>query len=139
MAIQIRKLSGEEASRVFPKRSQMDLSEYLDALQQLAPGDAAEFKLNGLSSRAAKRRFGQAAGQLGYRMKWSRAGASDVLFFQVVTGKRAAMGNGRRRGAQSQPKEARQTRRVSVAPAAAVSQTAGPPMRRGRRRATPAA
>jgi hypothetical protein len=139
MAIQIRKLSGEEASRVFAKGGQMDLSEYVNALEQLAPGDAAEFKLNGLSSRAAKRRFGQAAGQLGYRMKWSRAGASDVLFFQILTGKPAATGNGRRRRARSQPRGARQTPGLSAAARQPVSPTPAPPVRRGRRAATPTA
>src|SRR5207237_9575096 len=64
--VQIRKLSSDEAAKVFPKRGQMDLSEYTDALRELQPGDAAEIELGPLSSRALKRRLGQAAKQTGY-------------------------------------------------------------------------
>src|SRR5687767_5937184 len=52
MPVQIRKLGADEAARVFPKRGQMDLSEYADALRELKPGDAAEIDLGNLSSRA---------------------------------------------------------------------------------------
>ena len=36
VAVQIRKLSSDEAAKVFPKRGQMDLSEYADALARAA-------------------------------------------------------------------------------------------------------
>ena len=39
MPVQIRKLSTDEAAKVFPKRGQMDLSEYADALGELQPGE----------------------------------------------------------------------------------------------------
>ena len=83
MPVQIRKLSSDEAAKVFPKRGQMDLSEYTDALRELQPGDAAEIELGPLSSRALKRRLGQAAKQTGYSLKWARDGGTGVLRFQV--------------------------------------------------------
>ncbi len=83
MPVQIRKLSSDEAAKVFPKRGQMDLSEYTDALGELQPGDAAEIELGPLSSRALKRRLGQAAKQTGYSLKWARDGGTGVLRFQV--------------------------------------------------------
>ncbi|MDQ3809683.1 MAG: hypothetical protein M3336_05275 [Chloroflexota bacterium] len=102
MPVQIRKLNPDEAAKVFPKRGQMDLSEYADALRELQPGDAAEIELAGLSSRALKRRLGQAAKQTGYSLKWARDGGSGVLRFQVresrTTQPRARNGRrGRRR------------------------------------------
>jgi hypothetical protein len=84
MAIQIRKLSSNEAAQVFPRRRRMDLSEYTSALRELKAGDSAELQLAGLSSRAGKRRLGQAAKELGYRVKWARANEGDRLYFQVV-------------------------------------------------------
>ena len=39
VAIKLRKLSGDETASVFPRRGQMDLSEYLQALSALQPGD----------------------------------------------------------------------------------------------------
>jgi hypothetical protein len=83
VSVQIRKLSSDEAAKVFPKRGQMDLSEYADALGELQPGDAAEIELGALSSRALKRRLGQAAKQTGYSLKWARDGGTGVLRFQV--------------------------------------------------------
>src|ERR1051326_1433237 len=83
MPVQIRKLTSDEAAKVFPKRGQMDLSEYADALGELQPGDAAEIELGALSSRALKRRLGQAAKQTGYSLKWARDGGTGVLRFQV--------------------------------------------------------
>ena len=83
MAVQIRKLAPEEAAKVFPKRGQMDLSAYADALRELQPGDAAEIELGGLSSRALKRRLGQAAKQSGYSLKWARDTGGGALRFQV--------------------------------------------------------
>jgi hypothetical protein len=96
--VQIRKLSSDEAAKVFPKRGQMDLSEYTDALGELQPGDAAEIELGPLSSRALKRRLGQAAKQTGYSLKWARDGGTGVLRFQVreVRGTQAKPRNGRR-------------------------------------------
>jgi hypothetical protein len=92
MAIQIRKLSSNEAAQVFPKQRQMDVSEYTSALGKLQTGDSAELELGGMSSRTAKRRMGQAAKELGYRLKWSRVNTADGLYFQVL----AATGRSRR-------------------------------------------
>lgn len=96
--VQIRKLTSDEAAKVFPKRGQMDLSEYTDALRELQPGDAAEIELGVLSSRALKRRLGQAAKQTGYSLKWARDGGTGVLRFQVreVKGTQTRPRNGRR-------------------------------------------
>jgi hypothetical protein len=96
--VQIRKLAPEEAAKVFPKRGQMDLSEYADALRELQPGDAAEIELAGLSSRALKRRLGQAAKQTGYSLKWARDGGTGALRFQVreAKGSQPKARNGRR-------------------------------------------
>ena len=130
VAVHIRKLSGEEAERAFPRRSQMDLTEYVNALRQLSPGDAAELRLNGLSSRAAKRRLGQAATQVGIRLKWSRTAAGNRLFFQVQSGKGVAgPANGRRRGRQT-------STAAKQAPTKALSRRAGAaePARPARRR-----
>jgi hypothetical protein len=98
MPVQIRKLPPDEAAKAFPKRGQMDLSEYADALRELQPGDAAEIELGGLSSRALKRRLGQAAKQTGFSLKWARDGGAGVLRFQVRESKGTAprARNGRR-------------------------------------------
>src|SRR5919202_1868261 len=96
--VQIRKLSSDEAAQVFPKRGQMDLREWVEALRELQPGDAAEIELGQLSSRALKRRLGQAAKQTGYSLKWARDGGSGALRFQVreARGTQAKARNGRR-------------------------------------------
>ena len=83
VAVQIRKLNADDSAKYFPKRGQMDLTEYTDALRGLQPGDAAEIELGGLSSRAMKRRRGQAAKQEGYTLRWAREASGDVLRFQV--------------------------------------------------------
>jgi hypothetical protein len=57
--VRLRKLSQDEAARAFPRRGQMDLSEYTEALRGLQVGESAELDLGGLSSRAAKRRLGR--------------------------------------------------------------------------------
>jgi hypothetical protein len=84
MSIEIRKLSREEAARAFPKRGQMDLSAYTAALADLTPGDAAVVDLDGTTSRAMKRRLGQAATQLGYRLRWARQSDPAALHFEVL-------------------------------------------------------
>jgi hypothetical protein len=57
MPIAMRKLEADEAVRAFPRRGQMDLAEYADALRGLRAGDAVAVKLADLSSGALKRRF----------------------------------------------------------------------------------
>jgi hypothetical protein len=97
MAVTIRKLSTDEARRAFPRRGQQDLSEYVDALRELDQGQAAEVARQGLSDRAVKRRFGQAANQLGYRLRWSRQSDPDHLYFQTLGKAATKPNNGRRR------------------------------------------
>src|SRR5437868_13638414 len=86
--VQIRKLSSDEAAKVFPKRGQMDLSEYTDALRELQPGDAAEIELGSPSRRALKRRLGAAAKETGYSGKRARDGGTRVLRMRVSGGRR---------------------------------------------------
>ncbi len=96
MAVQLRKLTNEEATRYFPRRGQMDLSEYTEALRGLSPGDAAEIDLAGLTPRALKRRLGQAAKQSGVALKWARESSGSSLRFQVREPQAARPRNGRR-------------------------------------------
>ena len=89
MAISIRKLAPEEAQRAFPRRGQQDLSEYVAALREIEPGEAVSIDRQGLSDRAIKRRLGQAAKSLGYRLKWSRQSSPEELYLQVLGSPRA--------------------------------------------------
>jgi len=86
--LQIRKLSQDEAATAFPGRRQMDLSEYVQAIGNLQPGDGAAMDLGDLTARAAKRRMGQAATQLGRRLRWARTTVTDVVYFQVLANTR---------------------------------------------------
>jgi diphthamide synthase (EF-2-diphthine--ammonia ligase) len=74
----------------------MDLSEYAEALRNLKPGDAAEVELGDLSSRAMKRRVGQAAKQMGYNLKWARDTTGNALRFRVAEDQQRKPRNGRR-------------------------------------------
>jgi hypothetical protein len=47
MAISLRRLAPEEAQRVFPRRGQQDLSEYIAALREIKPGEAASIDRQG--------------------------------------------------------------------------------------------
>ncbi len=120
MPVTIRKLALEDAQRAFPHRGQQDLSEYVEALRDLEPGQAAGIDRQGLSDRAIKRRLGQAAKDLGYRLRWSRQATAEALYFQVVGTTPAKPTNGRRQ------------RRPKVAESAAPVEMAAPPRRRGR-------
>ena len=120
MPVAIRKLSLEEAQRAFPHRGQQDLSDYVDALRGLEPGQAAGIERQGLSDRAIKRRLGQAAKDLGYRLKWSRHATAETLYFQVMGMPPAKAANGRRR----------QTKAAEPAPP---TEPTTPRPRRGRR------
>ena len=128
MAVKLRKLAADEAQRAFPRRGQQDLSDYLAALGELQPGEAAAIEREGLSDRAIKRRLGAAAKQLGYRLKWARQSSPEALYFQVVGTSAARPANGRRRRRAAPPEPA-------PSPAPAPEPTA-PPSRRGRRRRT---
>jgi hypothetical protein len=121
MAISIRKLAPEEAQRVFPRRGQQDLSEYVAALREIEPGEAASIDRQGLSDRAIKRRLGQAAKSLGYRLKWSRQPGPERLYFQVVGTPPTKATNGRRR------------RRTAAAEPTPAAEPAAPRARRSRR------
>jgi len=121
MPVAIKKLSFEEVQHAFPSRGQQDLAEYVDALRDLEPGQAAGIDRQGLSDCAIKRRLGQAAKDLGYRLRWSRQATAEMLYFQVVGAPAAKATDGRRR------------RRPRVAEPASPAEAAAPPPRRGRR------
>src|SRR5919109_1480978 len=99
MAVSLRKLALEEAQRAFPRRGQQDVSDYMAALGELQPGEAAAIEREDLSDRAIKRRLGSAAKQLGYQLKWARQSSPEALYFQVVGAPAARPTNGRRRRA----------------------------------------
>lgn len=82
--VNIRPLTHDEAAAVFPRRGQLDISDYIDALRTISPGEAAEIDLEGLSRRSVKRRMGMAARHLGTSLKWARTfDDEDILIFQV--------------------------------------------------------
>src|ERR671926_1303297 len=97
MAVRLRKLVPDEARRAFPRRGQQDLSDYMAALGELQPGEAAAIERAALSDRAIKRRLGAAAKQLGYQLTWARQHSPEALYFQVIGAPAARPGNGRRR------------------------------------------
>ena len=84
MPITIRKLDAQELAQAFPRRGQVDLGEYAEALRSLQAGDVIAVQLNDLSSRALKRRFSLAAKQLGYRITWARQVGDGELYLRVV-------------------------------------------------------
>ena len=97
VAVRLRKLAPDEAQRAFPRRGQQDLSDYMAAVGELQPGEAAAIEREGLSDRAINRRLGAAAKQLGYRLKWARQSSPEAMYFQVVGTAAAKPTNGRRR------------------------------------------
>ena len=126
MAVKLRRLAPDEAQRAFPRRGQQDVSDYMAALGELQPGDAAAIQREGLSDRALKRRLGAAATQLGYRLKWARQHSPEALYFQVVGTPAARPTNGRRRRRAAPPSP-----EPAVAP---VPEPTAPRSGRGRRR-----
>jgi hypothetical protein len=84
MPIAMRKLDPDELAQAFPRRRQVDLGEYAEALRSLQAGDAIAVQLNDLSSRALNRRFSLAAKQLGYRITWAHQIGDGELYLRVV-------------------------------------------------------
>jgi hypothetical protein len=133
VTVALRKLSREEAVRAFPRRGQIDVSEYVAALQTLQVGDSAEIELGELTSRAAKRRLGQAAQQVGYRLKWAPATFDDRLYFQVLPTIVRSAGrpeNGRR----SRPRAAQLETPITISATPPTATPAMTPPRARRRR-----
>lgn len=82
--VNIRPLPASEAANLFPKRGGLDIAEYVQALEQFDIGDAAAVEVDGLSTRAIKRRMGSAAKQLGLSLKWTKFVEGDeIMKFQV--------------------------------------------------------
>ena len=125
MTVNLRKLAPEEAQRVFPRRGQQDLSEYVAALRDLHPGEAAGIEREGVSDRAIKRRLSLAARQLGYRLKWGRQADAEVLYCQVIATPPTKASNGRRRRSAQVATLAPTTKRAP--------ESTAPRARRGRR------
>jgi hypothetical protein len=125
VTVTLRKLAPEEARRVFPRRGQQDLSEYVAALHDLHPGEAGAIDHEGVSERALKRRLSLAAKQLGYRLKWGRQADAEMLYFQVIaTPPTKKASNGRRRRSAQIP---------IPAPTKRAPESTAPRARRGRR------
>ena len=96
MPLQIRKLNEDDAAKAFPRHGQMDLSEYVEAVGDLQPGDTAAMDLGDLTTRAAKRRLGQAATQLGRRLRWARGNRYGRRLLPGAGGRSAAQSGVRR-------------------------------------------
>ena len=125
MTVTLHKLAPDEAQRIFPRRGHQDLSEYVAALRDLHPGEAAGIDRAGVAERAIKRRLSMAAKQLGYRLKWGRQADAEMLYFQVIAAPPTKAGNGRRGRSAQVPTPASTTKRAPEATA--------PRARRGRR------
>lgn len=61
MTVQARLLTDAEVSKRFPRRGEMDLTEYKALFEDIQPGQGYEVQCNGLSERSLKRRLGKAA------------------------------------------------------------------------------
>lgn len=82
--LRIRRLETEEVRKRFPKRGQMNLTEYVELLRDVQPNDAMEIELPSNSTpRALKRRFGTAAREIGFRLQWERNPPEGRLAFRV--------------------------------------------------------
>jgi hypothetical protein len=87
MVLQVRSLSDEEVTRMFPQRGQMDLSEYEAIFDGAEPGKGFEVSNEGMSSRALKRRLGQAVKQAlgsGYSLRYKKAPQDATTLAFVV-------------------------------------------------------
>lgn len=84
MSLTYRQLEGDEASRLFPKRGQMDLGEFNDMFGGFAVGDVVSVDLDGLTPRAMKRRLGQSAREtLGAKLRYRLSDDATALTFQI--------------------------------------------------------
>jgi hypothetical protein len=124
--LQIRKLSQDEAVRAFPRRGQMDLSEYVEAVRALQPGDTAAMDLGDLTTRAAKRRLGQAAAQLGRRLRWALATDTNVVYFQVLAAPTPRAQTSATPAAAARPRQTLSARVPTAKPDAAVPEPPAP-------------
>ncbi len=77
-----RTLPPEEVAQMQTRRGRtVDLSEYLDALRNLSPGQMGEAALSdGEKKATVKRRLTAAAKQLGKELRYRRSGESRVVF-----------------------------------------------------------
>jgi len=87
MALQVRELSDDEVTRMFPQRGQMDLSEYESIFDGAYPGKGFEVSNDGMSTRALKRRLGlavKAALGPGHTLKYKPGPKGDASVAFVV-------------------------------------------------------
>jgi len=77
-----RTLSPEEVAQMQSRRGRtVDLSEYLDALRDLSPGQMGEATLiDGEKKATVKRRLTAAAKQLGKGLRYRRSGDNRVIY-----------------------------------------------------------
>lgn len=83
MGVNLRKLAPEEVERYFARGSGVNISEYIEALRGLRPGDYAEAVRHNVSSRAFKRRLTLAAKHLGLALRYAREAGEEAIRFEV--------------------------------------------------------
>lgn len=84
MHVRLRRLTDEEAARYFGVKRRAERRAYVEALQDLAPGDAVEMVLQGQSRRSVKRYVQLAARDLQLTVVWSRV-RDDTVRFLVLS------------------------------------------------------
>jgi hypothetical protein len=111
----------------------MDLSEYLQALSALQPGDVGAMELGDLTSRAAKRRVGLSAALLGVRVRWARAIDSYSVYFHVPEAPQRVRSLAGTSGTRTTRRAPSRRSEASVSGATAVPETeTARPKRKGR-------
>lgn len=84
MVLKYHKLEPDKIDRVFPKRGQMDLTEYEAMLTGMQAGDGMEIELDGVSVRAMKRRVTAAAARvLDLTLRFEHDESNNRLLFLV--------------------------------------------------------
>jgi hypothetical protein len=82
-----RRLSREELQALPTRKARVgpiDLTEYLNFVRELGPGEGGEIALgDGDSQRTIKRRLTRAAGQLKKRIRWRNSRGDGVIRFVV--------------------------------------------------------
>src|SRR5215471_2990384 len=115
MALQVRSLSDDEVTRMFPQRGQMDLSEYEAIFDGAVPGKGFEVSNDGMSSRALKRRLGQAVKQAlgaGYALRYKKS-EPDATTLAFVVKAPPVPTNGSAHAAEGEVPTRRSRRRVA--------------------------
>lgn len=84
MSVSIRRLSTDEVEQTFRNQDGVDLTPYVQAVQEVGLDGAAEVPINGLTPRTVRRRFNKAARSLGFRLRWAtNPDAESTILFMV--------------------------------------------------------